>query len=159
MRARPGRLLTSTRAFLRRRARGPFTTRGLPLRGTQSSAASTAAHCGTNFLGSLAANDLVEVTLLSASRVFLVEERQVELVELVEPLLPADLLQRALTVEAGKIEADNLRVFVLFRANDRRRYRVARFRPAADLVVIGGDLGSGAGCHLRSVFVEPEFPF
>src|SRR5690606_8345737 len=68
----------------------------------------------------------------------LIEEDQVALVELAEPLLPGDRLQRPFTRVARKIDADNPRVIVAVRGRDCRRGAAPRLHPLPDSIVVAG---------------------
>src|SRR5688572_28846086 len=58
-------------------------------------------------LGLIALHQLVEVAALAGGGLFLNDERQPVLVELPEPLVPGDLLERVAAAVAGKIEPDH----------------------------------------------------
>ena len=78
--------------------------------------------------GRLAGDELVEVAPLTAGGRVLVDEREPALVELLEPLLPVDPVQRALAGVPGEIDADD--PGVVGAARCRRHLR----RPAAALL-------------------------
>ena len=89
----------------------------------------------------LAADQAVEVALLAVGRGVLVDERESVRVEVLEPLVPRDLLERRVVVlrRVGEGEADDPRVLrgvVGPGPPHARRPGAARLRPTLDLVVV-----------------------
>src|SRR4051794_32433730 len=93
-------------------------------------------------------DQLREPTLLALGRRVLVQEREVVLLERLEPLVPGDLLERVLAAPAGEVDAEDARVVVAPRRLHARRMPAALLDPAPDLVVICRDV---ALCHGRAV--------
>src|SRR5690348_9539668 len=94
-------------------------------------------------------DELVEVALLSVLGFLLIEQREVLIVELLEPFVPRDRLQLAATAVAREIEAEHAGVPAPARAADASRLAVTRFRPPSDEFVVGRHL-RGAAPAVRS---------
>src|SRR5690606_13932075 len=91
--------------------------------------------------GASAAHELVEVAALAVLRLLLIQERELLLVELLEELLPGNLLERLVAVVGlRKVGAQQTRVVAVARADDACRMPVAALGPLLDLVVIRGAL-------------------
>src|SRR6185312_3439885 len=84
----------------------------------------------------LSAHQLVEIAPLAARRFFLYQQREPAFVELLEPLVPLNALQRVASAIAGKIETDHANVFTAASPAHAGRARVALFRPTANLFMI-----------------------
>src|SRR5438874_6786979 len=87
------------------------------------------------------AHELVEVAVLAVLGRLLVEQRQALFFELLEELIPPDLLQRAFAAVAGKIDAEQAGVVAPAGAADARRRAVSLLHPPADLAVVGRRAG------------------
>src|SRR5689334_17789074 len=89
---------------------------------------------------SLSADELRE----PAAAFRLVDEREVLFIELLEPVLPVDALERARAGVAGIVDAQDAGfVFGRLGAHDRGGETAARLDPTFDLVVVGGGLRRG----------------
>src|SRR5215211_6133171 len=107
-----------------RRWRLPETRLGEALRGV-----SLAPPC------SASADELEEAAFVAARGLVLVQEREVLLVELLEPLVPRDLLERGLRA-TREVDSEKPGVVVAAGSLHRSRLPVASLRPTPDLVVI-----------------------
>jgi hypothetical protein len=97
----------------------------------------------------LAADELVEAAALADCCLFLMQESEVVLVKLLEPLVPTDLrLCSPILAIAGKRKADDAGVFIVFRDGGGYRFRAALLRPPADFSMIGRHLRCCAGQSL-----------
>src|SRR4051812_4478670 len=85
----------------------------------------------------VAADELGEGAVLAVRPPLLVEQRQVLLVELPEPLVPGDRLELVLAGAAGEIDPQHAGVAVVARAAHARGPAAVLLHPAADLLVIG----------------------
>lgn len=84
----------------------------------------------------VAANQLIEIALLAAGGCVLHQQGQAALVKLLEPLVPVNVLQRLLTAESRKIQANHAHIFSASGSPHASRIRIALFRPLANFVVI-----------------------
>jgi hypothetical protein len=100
-----------------------------------------------------ATHDFVEVAALAAGGGFLIQQSETALVELVEPIIPADFFERALAAIAGEIEAKDAWIVATLGAGDRTWLGSALFCPAANLVMISRNFGTAA-CHLSAPFAR-----
>jgi hypothetical protein len=91
-------------------------------------------------------DELVEVAPRTSGGLFLVYQFEAVTVELLEELVPRDLLQVCVITISGirEAESEDASLVPLVGAADLRRLSVARFRPLANCVVILGRLGK---CH------------
>jgi len=85
----------------------------------------------------LPADELIEPALLAFGRRFLKHQRQLVLIEFLEPFIPGDLRQRRLR-SGWEIEADDARIVLAARASYARRLPASFLRPAPDFFMIGG---------------------
>src|SRR4051812_21446744 len=90
----------------------------------------------------LTRNQLIKVALLSPRGGVLVQQRQAILVEFLEPLVPANVLQRISPRVAGEIQTQHPNVALAAGAPYACRPCAAFFCPLADLVVVGRDVRS-----------------
>lgn len=90
-------------------------------------------------LRGFAAYEFVEVAALSACGCVLNDQRETAFVELVEPLVPANLGQRLFAGIAGKIDAQHADIAASACALHTRRPAAALLRPAANLFMVGDD--------------------
>jgi hypothetical protein len=65
------------------------------------------------------------------------QQREVVVVEGLEPVVPADVFQRVSAAEAGEIEADHAGVVAAAGSAHARGPGPALFRPLADLIMVG----------------------
>ena len=88
-------------------------------------------------------DEFVEVTPRAACGLFLVDKFEAILVELVEELVPGDLLQVLVVSIPGfrEAEAEDARLAASVGVANLGRHRAARFRPLANCVVILGCFG------------------
>ena len=91
----------------------------------------------------LRVDELIEIALGSAGCFFLVDKFEAILVELVEELVPGDLLQVLVVSIPGlrEAEAEDARLAASVGVANLGRHRTARFRPLANCVVILGCFG------------------
>src|SRR5919112_1965677 len=80
---------------------------------------------------------LEEVAALSARLFLLIDEVEAALVERLEPVVPAHLLQ-AVPGVAREVEPQHAEMTAVFRSRHSGRYRLARLRPLTDDFVVGG---------------------
>ena len=88
-------------------------------------------------LDRLPADELIEPALLAFGRRFLKHQRQLVLIEFLEPFIPGDLRQRRLR-SGREIEADDARIVLAARASYARRLPASFLRPAPDFFMIRG---------------------
>ena len=91
-------------------------------------------------------NQLVEVALLAFRCLFLVHQRHPARVELVEPFIPRDLLERRVVRmrRARKLKANDPGLVIALGAGDHRRFAAAGLGPLPYLIVVLRGLGE---CH------------
>ena len=75
------------------------------------------------------------------------QERQLLLIELLEELLPRNLLERVCTAVTGKVDPQNTRVVRIAGATHMRWLSAALFGPATNGLVIGRDLAGAAAAR------------
>jgi len=92
----------------------------------------------------LAVDELEEGAAFSAGLLLLVQQGEPLRVELLEPLVPADLLEGLVAGAAGEVEAQD--VGVVAGAADAGGLAAIALDPLTDLVVVGR--GGGLGCHV-----------
>src|SRR5690606_269313 len=92
----------------------------------------------------VAAHELEEAAGVALARLILIEEGKLALLELVEKLLPADLLQAVLAAEAFEVAAQAAPVALARRVLDVGGARHARLHALADGLVVCGRPGSAA---------------
>src|SRR5699024_2712382 len=92
--------------------------------------------------------ELVEVALLAAAGLVLHDQREAALVELLEPVVPRDRLQRLRAGEAREIEPQHADIAAIAGAADARRRAAALLGPLPDLVVVGQRMRRAAGVAL-----------
>src|SRR5687768_12622163 len=85
-----------------------------------------------------AAHELAEAALLASLRLFLVEEREPLLLELVEELVPRDRLELVFPAVPRVVDAKQAGVILAAGAFDSRRAAAALLDPFSDEVMIGG---------------------
>src|SRR5690625_4780139 len=90
-------------------------------------------------------DELEERAVLAARLLLLVEEGQVLLLELGEPVLPADVLQVVRAGAAGEVDAQHPGCVPALGSPDTGRLAVVVLDPPADLVVVRG--GRRLRCH------------
>jgi hypothetical protein len=96
----------------------------------------------------LAADDLVEITLLPARGGFLIDQSESLAIELVEEFLPRDLLQRPGAAISRKIDPQDSRIIASTASTFYDRgASTTGFGPSADLVVVGGNFRFAFTCH------------
>src|SRR5690242_12173001 len=88
-------------------------------------------------LARLALHELVEVALLAPGGLLLHEERELGGLELLEEVVPRDVLERALAAVLREVDPDDPDVVPLVRALHRRGLAAPLFCPCPDLLVIG----------------------
>src|SRR5579863_2839317 len=94
----------------------------------------------------VASNDFVELAHLARRSFFLVQQGEFRRLEFLEPFVPADLLQRPITVVLWKLETHA--GFATARgASDGNRFGATFLRPAANFVVIRCDSRGRAWWH------------
>jgi len=88
-------------------------------------------------------DEFVEVAARPTGDLFLVDKFEAILVELVEELVPGDLLQVLVVSIPGlrEAEAEDARLAASVGVANLGRHRTARFRPLANCVVILGCFG------------------
>jgi hypothetical protein len=88
------------------------------------------------FGGGLAAHNLVEIALSATRGLFLIEESQFPFIELFEPVIPRDMLQRVFLAVTRKIESQHPYVVRPACTLHAGRCGAARLCPAPDLIMI-----------------------
>lgn len=88
------------------------------------------------FLGGFAAHQLVEVALVAAGGGLLIEQRETALIELLEELVPVDVLQGLLPRVSREIKTQDSHVIIVAGSPYASGLRATLFGPAADLVMI-----------------------
>jgi hypothetical protein len=96
-------------------------------------------------------DELVEVAARASGSLLLIDHGESVLVELLEELVPVDLVQRCVVAVfgIGEAETQNAGLAVLAGAGDLAGNRMARLGPSADLVVIPCCSGQ-SGCHRKA---------
>jgi hypothetical protein len=74
--------------------------------------------------------------LCAARGLLLVEQREITLIELFEPIVPGNVLQRFFAAETWKIQAQHADIAFVAGSLDTRRLRASFLRPTPDLLVI-----------------------
>jgi hypothetical protein len=87
--------------------------------------------------GILALDELIKAALLTAGSFVLHQQRKIVLVKLFKPFVPADLFERLLAAESGKVKANHSDVVIVSGPANGSRRGAARLYPAADFIVIG----------------------
>jgi hypothetical protein len=87
--------------------------------------------------GGFASNQLVEVAALTPGSLVLHQQSELALIELLEPVIPLDRLQRLRAAVSGKIQTDHTRVFCSAGPAHASRCCAALFCPLPDLLMIG----------------------
>ena len=85
----------------------------------------------------LAGDELVEPARAPVRHALFVDEGEVVLVERAEPVVPVDVLERALAAPPRKVDAQDAEVAAFAGASHVRGRAAARFDPGADFLVIG----------------------
>jgi hypothetical protein len=67
------------------------------------------------------------------------QQCEIAFIELLKPLIPADMLERLLAAIAGEIQTDHPDVAAPARAANTRRRCVPFFRPSANLIMVRED--------------------
>src|SRR3954468_10496165 len=133
------------------RANNPLSPHPISARGAMRSfELPSAMAAGVSFavlprLGCFAADQLVEIALLAARGLLLVQQGEAGLIEFLEKFLPGNLLERLVlgVRRAGKFDADDAGIILAVGCAHRCRASAARLCPFANLVVIGGDFRFG----------------
>lgn len=89
------------------------------------------------------AYQLVEITLLSVLGFLLINQCQTLLFELLEPLVPGNLLKLVVAAVAGKIQANDAWIILAAGAAHTGWLRPTRLRSLANGIVVGGS----QACH------------
>jgi hypothetical protein len=82
-------------------------------------------------------HQLVEIALLAARGFVLHQEREITLLELVEPIIPGNFFERVFAGVAGEIETDHPDIIVPAGAAHAGRACLTFFGPVADFFAIG----------------------
>jgi hypothetical protein len=88
-------------------------------------------------LRAAARHQLVEVACPAAYGFVLVEELQIALVELSEPVLPANILEVALVPIRREVDAEDAGFLIATCAGDACRLAAALFCPATNFIMVG----------------------
>src|SRR4051812_40953976 len=108
------------------------------------SASAAAAQRSAVRAGAVAAHQLEERAVLAVGPLLLVEERQPLGVELLEPLVPGDPLERLLAGAAREVDAQDAGVAVVTGAADPRGSASVGLDPAPDLLVVSRRVRGGS---------------
>src|SRR5436190_2083761 len=128
----------ATRAPARSRRRAGGRLRG-GVRRTAPGGAGARGAADRDRIGARSAlHELEERRVLAGRLLLLIEEGQVVLVKLLEPLIPRDVLELVLAGTPWEVDAQDPRVAVVARPTHARRCSIVLLDPAPDLVVIGG---------------------
>jgi hypothetical protein len=138
----------ASRARRRRATAGPAGTRcprGDPVSCRTPSRTSTAAFLTivsiflhfVCLLGCITTDQLVEITFLSSGSFVLNEQCQIAFVELLEPFVPFNRLQRILAAVAGEVQANHAHVISATRSANTAGSCSAFLCPAPNFLVVG----------------------
>src|SRR6185437_12752702 len=94
-------------------------------------------------IGGLAAHQFVEIALLAFGGLFLIHEGESLLVEFFEKFVPRNFFQLGGTAIARKVDPEDTGIVPTASSFDMRGFTTSRFRPFADLFVVG--------CRLRKI--------
>src|SRR3954447_11563476 len=97
--------------------------------------------------GRLAIDELEEGAAFAGALLLLVEEREAARIELLEPLVPGDVLELVLPDAAGEVDPQDPGIVAAARLADARRGPLALLPPTPDGVVVGGGLAVRCGRH------------
>jgi len=105
-----------------------------------------------------APDQLVEIALLTARGLFLVDKREIGFVEFLEERLPGDLFERRI-LGVGRIrelDADNTGIVFAMRLADRRRTPAARWGVGEDMAGIAVFLASSASDFITGTAIPVD---
>jgi hypothetical protein len=79
---------------------------------------------------------LIEIALLTVRGLVLHNQRQVAILEILEPLVPTDFFQRVSAAISRKIQTDNSGIVIGMGPSNRGRSGVPFFGPATDFLMV-----------------------
>jgi len=97
----------------------------------------------------VAAHQFIEIAGFAIRSILLNYEREIPVVELIEPFVPAHFFQGIFSAISGKIQANDAYVSFIFGASDSSRFRLPIFCPALDFIMIGKYVGRCFRWHTR----------